>query len=60
MNDQASEAVLVAVAAFLIWLLVGGIPTDLPRRFSVRKLFIWTTIIAVMLGAVAVIARIKS
>jgi predicted secreted protein len=56
MSDHNSEAVLVAVAAILIWL---GIHADLPQRFSIRKLFIWTTIIAVVLGTIAVLARIE-
>jgi len=59
MNDRASEAVLVAVSAFLIWLIVGG-GFQLPERFSIRNLFAWTTIIAIVLGTIAVLARIKS
>jgi hypothetical protein len=59
MNDNVSEAVLVAVAMLFLWLFADGI-SIIPERFSIRKLFIWTTIIAVVIGAIAVLARIKS
>jgi len=58
MNDRASEAVLVAVLAFLICFVVGG-GFNLPEKFSLRRLFVWTTVIALVLGAIAVLARIK-
>ena len=58
MSDHNSEAVAVAVAAILLWLVYSG-GFDLPQRFSIRKLFIWTTIIAVVFGAIAVCARIE-
>jgi hypothetical protein len=58
MNDPASEAVLVAVSAFLVWfLVVGGF--DFPDKFNLRRLFVWTTVIALVLGAIAVLARIQ-
>jgi hypothetical protein len=57
MGDHNSEAVLVAVAAILIWLgMTGGF--DLPKRFGIRELLIWTVVIAAVLGSIAVLARI--
>ena len=58
MDNRASEAVLVAASAFIIWWLIGG-GLDAPEKFSLRKLFGWTTIIALALGTFAVLARIK-
>jgi hypothetical protein len=58
MTDPASEAALVAVSAFILWFLMGG-GLDVPEKFSLRRLFLWTTVIALALGAIAVLARIK-
>jgi hypothetical protein len=57
MSDHNSEAVLVAVATIVLWLISGGF--DVPKRFSIRGLFAWTTIVAIVLGAIAVLARIE-
>jgi hypothetical protein len=58
MSDHNSEAVLVAVAAIVLWLIDSG-GFNVPKRFGIRKLFVWTTIVAIVLGAIAVLARIE-
>jgi hypothetical protein len=59
MNDRASEAVVVALAVLALFFLDGTSIGHL-RKFSLRWLFIWTTIIALVLGTITVLARIKT
>ena len=56
MNDRASEAAVIAVA-LLVMFFLGG-PIGHLRKFSLRGLFVWTTIVALVLGAIAVLARL--
>ena len=58
MNNQASEAVIVAVLAFVILFFINGnsISLDL-RRFSLRKLLIVVTLVALVLGVISYAAR---
>lgn len=58
MSDRESEAVLIG-AIVLVYFLWGVIEVALPERFTTRTLLIWTTIIAVVLGLIVVVVRLK-
>ena len=56
MHSNAAEATAVAVSALVLWLVMnGGVPV--PAKFSLRRILIATTLVAVLLGMIAFAAR---
>jgi hypothetical protein len=60
MNDSPSEAVAVAVMALIVFYFMAGGWAEFPKKVSLRWLLIGMTTIAVVLGTIAFLARIKT